>query len=158
TFQDCRYNSLSVRSATVDLLGASIRVHVPGLATDEGLINFDFSSEFVEGPILSGKANPLKHEPCGLLCHSKRSVEFPGANAILAVQEHPDGGKPLLKGNRRVLEDCASLQRERGADVPGIALPNASLREVGDFVGATGRTLGDHPKPATHDHLKTGQR
>src|SRR5206468_4058908 len=90
TFQNCRYDSLSVWPATVDLFRTFAAVHIPRLTANKSLIYLDFSSEFVKRLILCSKANPLKHEPRGFLSDTEPTVNLVGANAVLTVKKHPD--------------------------------------------------------------------
>src|ERR1039457_2916972 len=46
-------------------------VHIPGLATDEGFVNLNFTTQFVKTTLLHGETNTVKHKPCGLLCHAE---------------------------------------------------------------------------------------
>jgi hypothetical protein len=47
----------------------------------------------------------MENEPCRLLSDAQSAVNLPRRNTVLAVCEHPHGGKPLLQRDGRVLED-----------------------------------------------------
>ena len=99
----------------------------------------------------------MEHEPRSLLRHTKRAVKFRRRDAVLAVQEHPDCREPLLQGDRRVLKDRASLQREARFRVLRIALPDAILGKVADLFRTAFRALYLAIRPAQiHHELAAG--
>jgi hypothetical protein len=69
------------------------------------------------------------------LRNAKCAGEFIRAYAILAVRQKPNGGKPLLKRDWRVLEDCADLERELRALVLAVAFPDPSIIKIGYVIG-----------------------
>src|SRR5580658_256291 len=92
-------------------------VHVSRLATDEGFVYLNFavrtapqfrSKEF----ILDSKPKALQHEPCRLLRNAKGAVNLHAGNAILAVDQHPKSGHPLVKSEGRILENRSQFQGE----------------------------------------------
>jgi hypothetical protein len=89
-----------------------------------------------------------EHEPRGLLGHPKGAPEFVAADAVLAVGDEPQGRKPLLERDWRVLKDGSDLQRELRLGVFGVALPAADARHVGDVLGAAMRTAHNTIGPA----------
>lgn len=151
-------NRLAIRAATVNLFRPLVGVHEPRLAADESLISLDmlaFAAKFVERLALGSQANPLQHEPCRLLRNAKPAMQFIGTDAVLAIQKHPCSRKPLLKGDGAVLENGASLERERRTDVTRVALPDPPLFKVSDFLSAARRALHDAIRPAELDHELT---
>src|SRR5262249_40394584 len=100
-----------------DLRGALVRVHVARLATDKGFVGFNraTAAHLLEGPALHGETNTVKHEPCGFLRYSKRTVNLKRADAVLAVGNHPHSRKPLCKRQRGILEYSPDLHRELAA-------------------------------------------
>ena len=75
-----------------------------------------------------------------------------GADAVLAVGDHPHGRQPLVQTERRILEDRPGLERELPLRVLGLALPAlARLVEV-DAVAAAGRAR-DAVRPAASDQI-----
>lgn len=128
------------------------RVHIASLAADESLIDLDFSAELVEGLALHRKANPVEHKPCGFLGNADGAVKFPGGDAILAVQEHPDCRKPLFQRNWGVLKDRPGLESKARFGVRGVALPDPVLRQVADLLGAALRTLYLTIRPPQVNH------
>jgi hypothetical protein len=127
-------------------------VHVSGLAADESFINLDLATEFIESALLHRKTNAMEHKPRGFLSDSKTSMNFIATDTILATDDQPRGGKPLLKRNRRIFKDSASLQRESRACVFRIALPDAILSEVTDVVRPALRALHDAISPPQRNH------
>jgi len=73
------------------------------------------------------EANPAHHVPRGLLAYSKSAVEFIATDAVLASDDQPHGGQPLVQTKRRVFKDGPSLEKEFGAIMLRIALPHADL-------------------------------
>ena len=65
-----------------------------------------------EGDALHGKPDAVQHEPCGLLSDSQSAADFVGADSVLAVGKHPSSSKPLVQGDRAILENGSDLDRE----------------------------------------------
>src|ERR1039457_6281591 len=58
--------------------GLAVPVHVPGLAAAVGFVNLDFAAQFAAVVfVLHREANPVEHEPRGLLSDPKRPMQFP---------------------------------------------------------------------------------
>jgi len=96
-------------------LAALALVHVACRATDESFVHFHFLTEATELHnvlIVHRKANPLEHEPRGLLGDAKSACQFIGADAVLAVRQHPDSNHPLVHAESGILEDGSDLDRE----------------------------------------------
>ena len=64
--------------------------------------------------------------------------QFVGTDAVLAVRQEPEGGKPLLQTNSRILENRTDLERELLLGVLYLAEVQLSFFEVGDLLRATG--------------------
>src|SRR5581483_7338110 len=112
---------------------ATARVHLPGIAADKGLVNLNgpVAAHLLEGAAGHRLTNPMEHEPCGLLRNAKGPCEFVAADAVLAVDDHPHGGHPLIHAKRGILEDGPDLHGE---------LLFAALAEP-DFAGLQKRVL-----------------
>src|SRR5205823_3332783 len=81
-------------------------VHVARFAADESLVNFNMAAQLTARLIiLQPKSDSLQHEPSGLLRYLDRAVNFPRANAILTVSEHPHSAQPLVQADRRILKN-----------------------------------------------------
>ena len=118
-------------------------VHEASGPADEGFIDFDFAFQFAERHRLHGEPDAVQHEPRGLLGHAEPACQFVGADAVLAIGEHPEGGEPLVEPNGRVLKDRPELDGE--LLLAALALPDAASREEGDFLGLAqraGRAIG----------------
>ena len=77
----------------------------------------------------------MQDEPGGLLGYSESAAHFVAANAITAVYEHPQRGKPLVQRDRAIFEDGAKLDAELLVAI--LALPPLlSLQVVVLFVTA----------------------
>jgi hypothetical protein len=72
----------------------------------------------------------MQHEPCTLLSDAKVTGDLVAADAVLAVDQHPHGWKPLRERNRAVLEDRTNLDGELFTAL--LALPNAAGAYIGD--------------------------
>jgi len=137
-------------SALFDVL-----VHVAGFAADEGFVNFYFfavSTEFHKRLGLDSKPDAMEHEPCSLLSDSQSAVNLVRADAVLAANQQPDSGKPLLKGNRGVLKYGSNLQREFLLCMVAVAAIYAGLCQIGNFVRVTIRTADFAVRPANGNH------
>ena len=95
-----------------DAARAFAYVHVPRFAADESFICFDMAGEFLKRSVMKGEANPVHHVPCRLLGDSEVAGNFVAADTVLAGNEQPHGGEPLLKSDGAVLKNGASLQGE----------------------------------------------
>lgn len=87
-------------------------VHVFGESTNESLVGFDVARHLLEALGLHGQTDTPEHEPRGFLSNAQATRHFVGADAVLAVGQHPDSGKPLVQSKRRVLKDRPHLDRE----------------------------------------------
>lgn len=97
---------------SVDGLLSTFGVHVFCFPADIGFVGFDLAIEFLERVGFHRKPNPMKHEPRCLLRDTNRSTEFVTADSVATVRDRPDGNKPLVETEWRVLEDGPDLHRE----------------------------------------------
>ena len=65
-------------------------------------------------------------------------MHFVGANAVLAISHHLDGGEPLVETKRTILKDRANLRRELLLGVLLFALPHAAGADETNVCTATG--------------------
>src|ERR1019366_10142612 len=101
-------------------------VHVASFAADESLIRFDFAREFrSQDFVLHGQPNPMEHEPSRLLSDPHVLSDLTTAHAVLAIQDHPHGGEPLVERDRRILHDGSGLDGELALGMMFRALPSA---------------------------------
>jgi hypothetical protein len=131
-------------SASNDALPARA-VHVPCLTADERLVNFHFASQLRSGLILHRLTNPMQQEPSRLLGDSQVAGHLAGANAVLAISNHPHRHQPLVQRDRRLIENGSDLDGELLAAIRSLALPNtAGLQEHWflRFAIRTGNALG----------------
>jgi len=104
---------------SVSRLGESLAlsdVHVLELATDKRLIHFYrttvIAAHLETRLFLHGFANTMQHEPCRLLSHADRAVEFIAGDSVLAIADHPDRCHPLVQTDWGILKDRADLDGE----------------------------------------------
>ena len=148
------YRSLVARSVHGDAALADLFVHIARATADVGFVNLDFAAgtaEFHEGIGLHGETDAMQHEPSGLLGDAERPVNFVGADAILAVGDHPNCDKPFIERKRRILKDSPDFGRELLADMSGPAFPHASGRDKAHVFASTGGAF-DAIGPAALDH------
>ena len=79
----------------------------------------------------------------------KRRVRFVGVGTVLAVGDHPHGGKPLIKADSGILEDGPDLDRKLRLRMPSLALPKATGRKKRHPIRTAGgaRHLAVFPAP-----------
>jgi hypothetical protein len=119
-------------------------VLIPLFAADESFVDLDLTSErLVERFRLGGLAQPMCHEPRGLLCHSDITGELRAGDALLVTGDQPDCDEPLFQRQLRVLEDRSDLD---GEPLPAVAaLVSLIVREMVDSGSAAvraERTIG----------------
>src|SRR5438552_9780815 len=141
TFQDTHNRSLVFRASTSDTALALANVHVPSLAADEGFVYFYFAAVGAqlgaEELILHCKANPLQHEPSGLLAHLDVTRNLVTAHTVLAISQHPRRGEPLVQRNRTILINCSDLDGELAFRMMTATLPCAPIRIEANLLGST---------------------
>ena len=103
-FENAHDGSLVFAASGSDSPLVFFRVHIASFAADESLIYFDFATgtaQLDERAGLHRKANPVQHEPCGLLSDAKSAGHFVGTNSVLTVGNHPNRNKPLVQRQRQ---------------------------------------------------------
>lgn len=115
-------------------------MHVAGLAADKGFINFDLAAQLPCRTVLQSQTTAMHHEPCGLLGDAKCTGDLIGTNSILAVNQHPDCGKPFVQSNCRVLKDSPDFDRELAVMVHALALPLSLVRKEWNIGSPANRT------------------
>src|SRR5207237_4076496 len=93
-----------------------------------------------------------KHAPSCFLRHANRAVQFPTAIAVLAVRQHPHRTKPLVKSNRRVLENRPDLDAELTLRVTSLALPHTARSHEGYVLRTTPRA-DNSVRPAARNQV-----
>src|ERR1700722_3921807 len=143
----------ALHSNTVAETAALRLVHIACLAANESLINLYCAVRAAQLAasilVLHSEPDAMQHKPCCLLRNSQRAVNLPRGNAILAVRNHPHDREPLLKTERRVLKDRASLDRELRLRIPRLALPQTA-RAHKRYVLASARRAGNAVLPAAN--------
>src|SRR4026209_1360264 len=94
----------------------------------------------------------MQHEPCGFLGHSQSAMQFVTANSVFAIHYEPDSGKPLLKGNWRILKQGADLEREFLLGMFSVAAVQAGFGQISYFVRLAARAAEDLIQPANGYH------
>lgn len=150
--KQAEHDLLSERAASLDALGAFASVHVAGFAADKGFVGFHSARHLSESTFLHRETNPMIHEPRGFLSDAKPAMKFVTADSVLATDHQPRGGEPLLKRNRGVFKNVASLQRKRRTLVLGVAFPHTRLCQPCHVVRSTLRALNNAIRPAEFGH------
>ena len=134
------YRLSAVHSALLNKAELAVFVHVLGQAAYKRFISFYFRirpTKFrstAERPIVESSAKALQHKPSGFLGDPKRSVNLHAGNSVLAIDQHPESGHPLIQPKWRILEDSPNFQRE--LLVAAATEPNASSLNEVIFLGA----------------------
>jgi hypothetical protein len=155
TLYHSEHDFFTIWPATLNFLRSLGFVHIAGLRADERFIDFDFASEHVKTPVLHSKADAVQHEPSGLLGDAKAAMQFVGTDTVFCPNDEPRSGEPLLKADRGILKDGSCLQCERRAGMLSVALPHASLFQVGNVIGAATRAFDNAILPTQFDHELT---
>ena len=116
-------------------------MHVPRLAADERLINFNLSAGATNlncGVFLQGLPDSLQHEPRRLLSNSERAMNLVTAHPVPAVDQHPRCRHPLIQPKCGVLKDRADLERE--LLLASVAEPKLPRLDERVLLGATAWT------------------
>lgn len=154
TLQDSHDDCFVVWSTDYDAAIVDVVVHVASLAANESFVHFDFcagTAELHERVSLHCQANPMEHEPCGLLSDAKRTSYFVGTDTVLAVCDQPNSDKPLVERERRVLKDCPDFDRELFASVRSLAFPHAASGDESNVFPPTSGAF-DTVRPAPRNH------
>ena len=152
TFQDSHDRSFVLSASLGDADAALVLVHEASRATDEGFVYFNFATDFPEGLILQGEANPVEHEPCGLLGYLESASHFVGTDSVFAVSEHPSSGEPFVETDRGILKDGPNFDGELALGMVSGALPDATRSAERDLFGAASRA-GDTFGPAPRNEV-----
>ena len=150
-FKDTHDSDLVFRTSSRDARLAFGDMHVPGFAADESLIRFDFAGELRKCLVMHGLTDAMEHKPCAFLRDAKRSSNFTGTNAVLAVAEHPERTHPLIKSKRTILKDRAYLKRE--LLLTSRAEPDAARLDKRVFLRATARAGNYAVRPAKVERI-----
>ena len=142
-------------SVASDETATANRIHEAGSAANEGFVYFDFmapTAKFHQRLSLHGKSDAMEHEPCRLLSDAEIAPQFVGANPILAVSNHPDGDKPFVQRDRRILKDSPDLHAELPMVVDCLALPFVLICKEYNVLTPTSGAF-DAIGPPNRDHV-----
>jgi len=150
TLKDSHNGSLVLGACASDAALALRDVHVSRFAADERFVYFDFAATATEFGakeiILDSKAKTLQHEPCGLLCDSQSAVNLHAANTVLAIDQQPESGHPLVESKRRILKNRSQFQSELFFAV--VAKPDAASLDERVFSAIAARANNFAIRPA----------
>src|ERR1019366_6617552 len=96
---------------------------------------------------------PMQHEPCGLLSDVQIAGKFATADAILAVGEKPQSGKPLIKADGGILAHTSNLHGEFALRMMAGASPSAAMRPEFYFVRAASWASDRAIRPAANGQI-----
>ena len=141
-FKNAHDGNLPDCAGSRNFLGSFARVHVTCPTANKGFVNLNFSGELSASFVLQGKPYAVHYKPCGFLSDAEIASHLIRTNSVLAIGDHPDGGKPLIQTNWGILTNGSDLHRKLSLGVMGAALPDAARRIEGDFLGPARRA--DH--------------
>jgi hypothetical protein len=81
----------------------------------------------------------MEHEPSSFLSNAKSAVNLPRTNAILAVGNKPNAGKPFIQAERTILEDSSNLHGKLALCMMRTALPAQLVFEKANLVAPASR-------------------
>jgi hypothetical protein len=93
------------------------------------------------------------HKPRGFLHYAKRPRQLIGTNTVFHVNDHPNGGKPLVEANRRILKYGASLSDKLFP--ASLTFPDPAGSEKAMLCRVAMRT-GDAVRPMNLNHKGQG--
>src|SRR5258706_4098196 len=88
TLKESDYEGLVPAASPFDLPLADLLVHIAGQPANESFIYFDglaFPAELDQRVLLQSQAQPMEHEPSGLLCEIEIAPDLVRANLVFAV-------------------------------------------------------------------------
>src|ERR1035437_6008800 len=132
--QNSHDGGLVFSASAGDLDGPLRRVHVAGLAADEGFVRFDLARQLVDAAHAQSMADAVIHEPPRFLRDADGAVDFVGTHAVPAVHNLPHGHEPLVQSEGRIFEDGTGLRSELATFMARTTLPAVVLlkeRHVG---------------------------
>jgi hypothetical protein len=112
------YSLSAVHSALLDKAKLAVFVHVLRKTADKRFISLYLSirptklRRRAKSSVVQSRTKPLKHEPRGLLGDSESAVDLHARHTVLAINQHPESGHPLVETERRILENRPDFQRE----------------------------------------------
>ena len=95
----------------------------------------------------------MEHEPSGLLTDADVLSNLATADAVLAVQDHPHGGEPLVQRDSGIFHDGSDLDRELALGVVSRALPSAPFGVEADTIRPATGTNDLAVGPATQSQV-----
>src|SRR5579864_3324952 len=131
-----------IRSTRASDNALTFRVmHVARLSTNERFIDFDFTGQLRSGFVLHRFPNPVKHEPRSLLSQAEITGDFTTTHAIATVGHKPHRREPLIKRDRRFVQNRADLHGELLPALSRLALPDSARFKEHWFLGPAVGTL-----------------
>lgn len=119
----------------LDAALALVDLHVARLAADEGFVHFDFTGDRpIKRAFVQGIADAVIQEPCGFLSDLQVTRHLRAADAVLAVNNEPEGGEPLVEADGGIFHHGSGFERELGVVVLAVALPNALFLNPENFL------------------------
>ena len=98
---------------------------------------------------MHSKANPLEHEPSGLLANFYVAGNFVATHSILTVGQKPSCSEPLIKTDRTILVDRPNLDGELALGMVTATLPCAprgvELANLGRVADRANDSIGPAP-------------
>ena len=147
---DADHRRLSDRATALVHRLALAKRHVPALAAEVALVDFNRAVELVVIVFRPGFADTVKHEPRGRLRHADIALQLHGRNRFQAGQAQVDRNGPLAQRDFRPLHGGARLHAEIGA---AVRAPVGHLRVAG-LAGADRSAFGAMSPVRPNDRLE----
>lgn len=124
----------------------NIKVHIASLTAYESFVSLTLAAHLLgERASLHSKANTLEHEPRGFLSDANGAMDFIRTNAVFAIRNHPNCGKPLVQTERRIFENGSDLDAELAFCMGALALPLLLVgkkRHIGSATSRANNSIG----------------
>ena len=122
-------------------------MHVARSAADESFIRFNSAREFLNRALLHRQANPMQHEPSGLLRNANRTAQLVRTDSVFRIGNQPKGGQPLIQRDRRILQNGSDLDGKLLLFVLRLAFPNLARGQKENVFGTTAGAFDNAIRP-----------
>jgi hypothetical protein len=125
------------------------------LPPDESFVRFYFATiaaQFHKRTLLQSQTDSVIHEPCGLLRDLQSAVNFPRADTVAAIDDHPHCREPLVQAQRTILKNGSGFKCELRSRMLCAAMPAVILFEEQNILAST-FGAGDTVWPAASYHI-----
>jgi hypothetical protein len=122
TLKQAHNGNLTTSASAFDSALALALVHVARKTADESFINFNFAAHLLKCAHLHCESDSMNHKPRGLLSDAERAMDFIRTDAVLAIDNHPNGSQPIIQAERRIFKYSSDLNAKLAARVRALAM------------------------------------